>query len=173
MLVRLKVLALLFLMVTPAVLLSAPITHAMAQGQNEQQFAGVTPPGSYNYTQITLSSTSIVGYATRTDIQVETAFMTYDQLQAFSLTGDISNSIFYDTGTENYDALLEPPGQYYLVVYNPNSQAANLKALYIVNPLRIRVQRRSTSRWAPRPLQACTACRSLSGPPRRRSGRVS
>lgn len=134
MLVRLKVLALLFLMVTPAVLLSAPITHAMAQGQNEQQFAGVTPPGSYNYTQITLSSTSIVGYATRTDIQVETAFMTYDQLQAFSLTGDISNSIFYDTGTENYDALLEPPGQYYLVVYNPNSQAANLKALYIVNP---------------------------------------
>jgi thermopsin len=131
---RLKVFVLLFLIVAPAVLLAAPIAQIRAQGQTEQRFSGVTPPDSYNYTQITVASTSIVGYATKSDIQVETAFMTYAQLQSFSLTGDISNSIFYDTGTENYDALLEPAGQYYLVVYNPNTQTANLNALYIVNP---------------------------------------
>ncbi len=131
---RTTAILLMLLLVAPAILVAAPLATARAQGETEQKFSGITPADSFNYTAISVSSASIVGYATETSLSVETAFMTGAQLQLFSQTGDITNSVYYQTGTESYDALLEVPGTYYLVVYNPNGEATDLSALYIVNP---------------------------------------
>ena len=135
----LKVLSLIFLLVAPAILLSSPVATTRAQGENEQTFTGVIPALNFNYTAITVTSASLVGYATKTNSPVQTAFMTSEQLSSFSLAfengvDNIGNSVYNQTGTENYNAILEVPGTYYFVVANPTQVTASISALYIIDP---------------------------------------
>ncbi|MDA4135911.1 MAG: thermopsin family protease [Thaumarchaeota archaeon] len=139
MLNRLKVFSLILLLVAPAILLSTPVAIARAQSENEQTFTGLVPALNFNYTAITVTSPSLVGYATKTDSPVQTAFMTPEQLSSFGLAfengiDDIGNSVYNQTGTENYNAILEVPGTYYLVVANPTQVTTSINALYIVDP---------------------------------------
>jgi len=130
----LKTLLLICLLALPvaAVIQPVPVAHAQTSGQTEQQFQQNLYAAFYNYTMITVDNPAIVGYATKSNVSIDTAFMTPDQLTVFHQTGDISNSVFYENGQENYDALLEVPGTYYLVVYSPNA-AASITGLYIIN----------------------------------------
>ena len=131
----LRTVALICLLVLPAAagIQTLPAAHAQTQGETEQEIQQYLSAGYYNYTKITVQSPAIIGYATKSNVTIDTAFMTTDQLEALSQPGaSIANSIFYEAGQENYDALLEVPGTYYLVVYSP-SAPANVTGIYIVN----------------------------------------
>jgi thermopsin len=130
----LKTLALVCLLLFPvaATIQALPAAHAQTQGETEQTFQQYLFAGNYAYETITVQNPSIVGYATNSNVSIDTAYMTSDQLNSFSNSGDISNSVFYENGAQNYDALLEVPGTYYLVIYSPNAPA-NVTGIYIVN----------------------------------------
>ena len=134
MLRSLKTVALICLLVLPiaVVIQPLPAAHAQTPGETEQEFQQYLFANYFNYTAITVQSPAIIGYATNSNISIDTAFMTAPQLTAFQQTGDISNSVFYQNGQENYDALLEVPGTYYLVFYSPIAPA-NLTGIYIVD----------------------------------------
>jgi thermopsin len=106
--------------------------HAQVQGETENSSHQYLKAGYYNYTAIAVQQNSIVAYATNSNVTIDTAFMTGQQLAVFNQTGDVGDSVIYQTGQKNYDALLEVPGTYYLVVYAP-SAAANATQLYIVD----------------------------------------
>jgi thermopsin len=128
---RLQTFLVVVLLVLPILALqSLPIAHA--QGETEYESQQLLPARYYNYTAITLQNTSIIGYATSSNVSIDTAFMTGQQLAAFNQTCDITDSVFYQTAEENYDALLETPGTYYLVVYTPDANA-NISQIYIIN----------------------------------------
>jgi thermopsin len=141
----LRTFALVCLLLFPvaATIQALPAVHAQTQGETEQTFQQYLFAGNYAYETITVQNPSIVGYATNSNVSIDTAYMTSDQLTSFSSTGDISNSVFYENGQQNYDALLEVPGTYYLVVYSPDAPA-NITGIYIVNQ-NIDLQNSSTS----------------------------
>jgi thermopsin len=107
--------------------------RGQTQGVTEQQFQQYLFADHYNYTAITVQNPAIIGYATKSNVSVYTAFMTADQLAALSRPDpSITNAVFLQEGQENYNALLEVPGTYYIVVYSP-SAPANATGTYIVN----------------------------------------
>jgi thermopsin len=131
----LKTIALICLLVLPiaAVIQPLPAAHAQASSETELQFQQNLSAGFYNSTAITVQDPAIVGYATKSNVSIYTAFMTGDQLAALGQPGaNIANSVFNQYGQGNYDALLEVPGTYYLVVYSPNAEAS-VTGLYIVD----------------------------------------
>jgi thermopsin len=131
----LKTVALVCLLVLPIAVMIQPLpaAHAQTQGETEQEFQQYLLAGYYNYTTIIVQSPAIIGYATNSNVSINTAFMTAAQLASLSQPGaSISNSVFNQYGQENYNALLEVPGTYYLVVYAPNAPA-NITGIYIVN----------------------------------------
>ena len=134
MLRRLETAILIALMVVPLVMVAHPIQAATVQGESLHQFSNLLHYKSSNATAIKITSPTIIEYATESNVSISTAFMDQQQLAAFSQNGDISNSIFTQDGTLNYDALLELPGTYYLVAYNPTQgETANVSELYIID----------------------------------------
>ena len=133
------------LIVIPVIAVSHPLPTAHAQNlsQAETKFQQYLYPGYFNYTQITVDSPAIIGYATDSNVSIDTAFMTPEQEGAFAQSGDITNSVFYQTGQQNYNALLEVPGTYDLVMYAPDG-AASISGLYIINS-NINLQNSTTS----------------------------
>jgi thermopsin len=101
-------------------------------GQTQSSFTSTLSTDYYNYTSITVSNVSILAYASKSNVSIDTAVMTGQQLVAFNQTGDVNNSIYSQTGTVNYDALLATPGTYYLVVYSP-SAPASINETYIID----------------------------------------
>ena len=132
---RLLVLGLLILMAMPLALPGGSVKDASAQPQTTQQeFNNLLPYNYYNATSITISSPAIIGYASRSNVTIYTAFMDQSQLNALNSPSQIENAVFVQEGMANYDALLELPGTYYLVTYNPTQgETANVTALYIID----------------------------------------
>jgi len=134
---RAKTVAVALLLALSAVVAAGPLAPAArAQplaGAAQSEFTNRLPPQHFNATLVAVSSLSIVGYATRSNASIYTAFMDQQQLDEFARLGDVTDSIFYQSGTESYDALLEGPGTYYLVEF-ADSGAANVSALFTVNP---------------------------------------
>ncbi len=124
------------LLLLPVLMVSQPFSPARAQtgtGEYEQEYTNSLRAGYYNSTAITIQSPSIIGYATKSNVSIYTAFMDQQELDGFTQPSAIANSIFYQAGDGLYDAVLEGPGTYYLVEY-AYAGAANVTALYVVNP---------------------------------------
>jgi thermopsin len=133
----LKAVLLIMLILVPAfaVVQTLPVAKAQGQTQNEteDEFVNLLSTNHYNYTAISVTEPSIVGYATKSNVSIYTAFMDQQQLEAFTAPSDIANAIFYQGGLVSYDALLAAPGTYYLVIYSP-SAPANVTELYTIDP---------------------------------------
>ena len=123
---------LLVILLLPAFVAVQPPPGARAQSETQNEFVNVLPAGYFNATAIAVTAPSIVGYVTKGNVSLDTAFMDGQQVAAFSQTGDVTDSIFHQGGDGNYNALLAAPGTYYLVVYAP-SAPANVTELYTVN----------------------------------------
>jgi thermopsin len=118
-----------------AILTAHPFASAQVQahaGVTEEEFTNMLPAGGFNSTAITVTAPSIIEYSTDSNVTIYTAFMDQQEVSAFRQPGDIANSIFYQQGTVNYDALLEGPGTYYLVEY-AESGPANVTGIYVIN----------------------------------------
>ena len=128
--------AAIMMIVLSATLVAHPFSAVGAQtpaGKIENEFTNVLPAGRFNSTAITVATPSIIEYSTDSNVSIYTAFMDQQELNAFRQPADIANSIFYQQGTVNYDAVLEGPGTYYLVELAENAPA-NVTEIYTVNP---------------------------------------
>lgn len=110
----------------------APARGQTPSGEYRVEYTNTLKVGYYNATEITITSPSIIEYATRSNATIVTAFMDQQELNGFTTPTAVENSIFNQQGTDLYNALLEGPGAYYLVEY-ARGAAANVTALYIVD----------------------------------------
>ena len=126
---------LIALMLMPILLVLQPLPAARAQDETEteSEFVNQLYAGYDNATEVSVTAPAILGYATKSNVSIYTAFMDQQQLEELTQPSDIANAIYAQSGEVNYDALLAAPGTYYLVVYSP-SAPANITEVYIINP---------------------------------------
>ena len=121
----------LFLLLVSCVLVLPGQPDAYAQ--TEQNTVSESLPATYyNATAVQVSSVSVLAYAAKSNVSVGTAVMSPAQFSAYKQQFNFKNSLYSETGTESYNALLATPGTYYIVERTGGSPAS-VVLTYVLN----------------------------------------